>query len=58
MTSLGCRSLTNVETIDLDLGGLEIEFYEPLPPIIIVTNVVSPLKTSFRGNFPKLMERR
>ena len=39
----GCKSLNNVESVDLDLGGFEVEFYEP-PPITI----------KFFGGFSKL----
>ena len=46
---LGCKSLANVESLDLDLGGLEVEFYEP-PPITIVTNVI-------QYPYGKLMDR-
>jgi hypothetical protein len=35
----------NVKNLDLDLGGLEIEFYEP-PPVIVQTNII-----------PRLMQR-
>jgi hypothetical protein len=49
VTSQGCKSLSNVESLDLDLGGLEVEFYEP-PPITIVTNVI-------KIPYPRLMQR-
>lgn len=52
----GCRSLTNVESVDLDLGGLEVEFYEPPPVTIIYTNA-APMKTDYKLlGLPKLME--
>jgi hypothetical protein len=47
VTSQGCKSLSQVKAIDLDLGGLEIEFYEPQAWI---TNMV-------QAPFPRLMPR-
>ena len=45
--SLGCRSLNNIKAIDVDLGGLEIEYWEPEP--FMFTN--SPIA------YPRLMNR-
>ena len=36
-SSLGCKSLLNLKNVDLDLGGLELEFYEPTK---VVTNYI------------------
>jgi hypothetical protein len=51
----GCKSLNNVESVDLDLGGFEVEFYEPPPVTIIYTNFPASTPTKFKL-FPTLME--
>ena len=51
----GCQSLSNVESMDLDLGGFEVEFYEPPPVTIIYTNAPAATTTKFKL-FPPLME--
>jgi len=51
----GCKSLNNVESVDLDLGGFEIEFYEPPPVTIIYTNTPVATPSKFKL-FPTLME--
>jgi len=43
----------NVKNLDLDLGGLEIEFYEPAP-VIVQTNLIN-LEADV---IPRLMQRR
>ena len=51
----GGKSLNNVESVDLDLGGFEVEFYEPPPVTIIYTNFPASTPTKFKL-FPTLME--
>mgnify|MGYP003110595055 FL=1 len=51
----GCKSLNNVESVDLDLGGFEVEFYEPPPVTIIYTNAPVATPSKFKL-FPTLME--
>lgn len=51
----GCQSLNNVESMDLDLGGFEVEFFEPRPVTIIYTNAPVATPSKFKL-FPTLME--
>lgn len=51
----GCKSFSNIESLDLDLGGFEATFYEPPPITIIYTNAPVATPSKFKL-FPTLME--
>ena len=51
LLSAACQ---NVRTIDAGFGGLDIEYYEPVP-ITIYTNII---RTNFISHpYPRLMDR-
>jgi hypothetical protein len=42
LLGIGCHSTKNIRNLDLDLGGLEIEWYEEEHPIVITNVIISP----------------
>ena len=53
-----CRTPSGLKEVDLSLTGLEMEFYEPVAPVVVVTNSAAT-RATYRvipKQFPKLME--
>ena len=53
-----CRTPTGLKEVDLSLTGLEMEFYEPAAPVVVVTNSPTRSIQYVPNQFPKLMDMR
>ena len=52
------QNTERLKEVDLSLTGLEMEFYEPVAPVVVVTNSAAT-RATYRvipNQFPKLME--
>tara|TARA_R100001082_G_scaffold10790_1_gene5895 strand:- start:1416 stop:1670 length:255 start_codon:yes stop_codon:yes gene_type:complete len=53
-----CRTPSGLKEVDLSLTGLEMEFYEPPVPVVVVTNSPTRSIKYIPNQFPELMDMR
>ena len=53
-----CKTASGLKEVDLSLTGLEMEFYEPVAPVVVITNSPTRSIQYIPNQFPKLMDMR